>query len=73
MKTIIIKTPEDLGTALRDRRKELRLTIAEVADMAACSPRFVSEVERGKEGASIGLILRIGHELGLKFGTNIYL
>ncbi len=73
MKTIIIKTPEDLGKALRARRRELKLTIAEVADMVGCSPRFISEVERGKASASIGLILQLGRELGLKFGTNIHL
>ncbi len=73
METIIIRTPEDLGTALRTRRKELKLTIADVADMAGCSPRFVSEVERGKASASIGLILQVARELGLKFATNIRL
>ncbi len=73
METIIIRTPEDLGRALRARRKELKLTIAEVADMAGCSPRFISEVERGKPSASIGLIIQLGRELGLKLGTNIRL
>ncbi len=63
MKTIIITSPEDLGRALPARRKELQLTIAEVADMVGCSPRFISEVERGKASASIGLILQIGREL----------
>ncbi len=71
MKPTIIKTPEELGAAIRARRKELGLTIAEVADMAGCSPRFISEVERGKGSASIGLILQLGRELGLKFATNI--
>ncbi len=73
MKTIIFKTPEELGTALRMRRKELKLTIAEVADMVGCSSRFISEAERGTSSASIGLILQLGQELGLKFATNIRL
>ncbi len=73
METVIFKTPEELGAAIRSRRKALKLTIAEVADMAGCSPRFVSEVERGKDSASIGLILRLARELGLKFATNIHL
>ncbi len=73
MKTIIFTRPEDLGAALRSRRREVQLTIAEVADMVGCSPRFISEAERGKASASIGLILQLGRELGLKFGTNIHL
>ncbi len=71
MKTTIIKTPEDLGAALRTRRKEGGLTIAEIADMVGCSPRYISEVERGKAGASLRLLLTLMNELGLQFSLHI--
>ncbi len=67
MKAIVIRTPEELGTALRARRQSGGLTIAEVADMVGCSPRYISEVERGKAGASLRLLLRLMNELGLQF------
>ncbi len=71
MKPVIIRSPEELGTALRARRKKGGLTIAEVADMVGCSPRYISELERGKAGASLRLLLSLMNELGLQFTLNI--
>ena len=68
-KSIVAYESEDIGCAIRARRKKLGYTIEEVARANGCSMRFVSELERGKPGAGIGLVLRIAHSVGLDLAT----
>lgn len=65
MQDDICYNSQDLGQAIRARRKKLGYTQAEVARFNQCSIRFLSELERGKEGAGIGQILRIMNSIGL--------
>ena len=60
-----IKNPEDLGTAIRQRRKERGLTQQELADACGCSIMYLSSLERGKQTAEIGIALRIVNTLAL--------
>jgi HTH-type transcriptional regulator / antitoxin HipB len=60
-----IQTPDQLGQAVRDRRKSLRLTQEELAAVAAVTPRLLGEVERGKPTAQLDGVLRILAALGL--------
>ena len=66
MKNASIQTSLDLGCAIRARRKEAGLSIDTLASMLGCSPRFLSEVERGKESASVGRVIEIARALGLE-------
>ena len=66
MKNEPIQTSHDLGRAIRARRKEAKLSIDTLASMLGCSPRFLSEVERGKETASVGRVIGIARALGLE-------
>lgn len=66
MNSVNIQTSGDLGRAIRTRRKEVKLSIATLAAMLGCSPRFLSEVERGKETASVGRVIEIACALGLE-------
>jgi len=43
-----IEGPQDLGKEIRRIRKELGLTLVELADRAGLSPSHVSEIETGK-------------------------
>lgn len=61
-----VQTSGDLGRAIRARRKEVKLSIATLAAMLGCSSRFLSEVERGKETASVGRVIEIARALGLE-------
>ena len=61
----IVYDPEELGRAIRARRKKLGYTQGQVAAFNRCSIRFVSELERGKSGAGIGQVLRIMNSIGL--------
>jgi HTH-type transcriptional regulator/antitoxin HipB len=55
---ITLRTPADIGALIRDRRRALGLDQAELADRIGVSRLWVNQVERGKPGASLGLILR---------------
>ena len=60
-----ISLPTELGEAVRAARKEQGLTQSELAQMSGCSQRFVSELERGKNGAEMGKVLQVLRALGL--------
>lgn len=55
------------GEILRERRRELGLSQAEVAAQVGASRQWVIEVEKGKERAELGLVLRLAEVLGVQF------
>lgn len=61
-----VRTPADIGQAIRTARKRQGLTLAHCAAANGVSIRFLSELERGKPGASIGAALKIARSLGLQ-------
>jgi len=60
-----IRTPQDLGRRVRDRRTELELTQTQLADVSRVTLRFVSELENGKATAQLAGIQRVLASLGL--------
>lgn len=60
-----IKDHLELGTQVRTRRLELKLTQGELADVSRVTLRFVSELERGKPTAQYAGIQRVLAALGL--------
>jgi HTH-type transcriptional regulator/antitoxin HipB len=60
-----IKTPAQLGTAIRQKRLELDLDQATLAKRAGISRAWLLEIEKGKPGVSIALILRVLKSLEL--------
>lgn len=58
MVQIALRTPLDIGALIRDRRRALGLDQAELADRIGVGRLWVNQVERGKPGASMGLVLR---------------
>jgi DNA-binding response OmpR family regulator len=55
---------EQLGAAIRERRKALGLTLAEMAKRTSVSLGYLSQIELGKNSASIETLYRIA--LGLR-------
>ena len=53
-----IRTATDLGAFIRERRTRLGMDQIALAKKAGTSRKWLVEVERGKPGAEIGLILR---------------
>jgi HTH-type transcriptional regulator / antitoxin HipB len=64
---IYIDNPADLGRAIRSARKKQRLTLILCSAANGVSVRFLSELERGKPGASIGAAFKIARSVGLRF------
>ena len=57
---------ESLGNAIRERRKTLSLTLAQMAQRTGVSLGYLSQIELGKNSASIETLYRISLGLGLK-------
>jgi CheY-like chemotaxis protein len=57
---------ESLGQAIRERRKALGLTLAEMAKKTNVSLGYLSQIELGKNSASIDTLYRICLGLGIK-------
>ena len=63
---IVLADPAALGVAVRHARKTHGLTQTELAGLAGTGPRFISELERGKESAELGKVLDVLAVLGLR-------
>lgn len=60
-----IESAQEIGSRIRNRRNDLRLTQTDLAAVAGVTPRLLGEVERGKETAQLGGVLKILAALGL--------
>ncbi|MBI5442958.1 MAG: helix-turn-helix transcriptional regulator [Deltaproteobacteria bacterium] len=60
-----IRSASEIGDAVREKRKAEGLRQAEAAALCGVGTRFLSELENGKEAASLGKTLRVLHGLGL--------
>jgi HTH-type transcriptional regulator / antitoxin HipB len=66
MKDIILRTPEQLGAAIRLRRKEKGLTQSGLAALLGAERKWVINLESGNSKAEIGLVLRALEALELR-------
>lgn len=57
---------ESLGSAIRERRKALGLTLSNMSDKTGVSLGYLSQIELGKNSASIETLYRICLALGMK-------
>ena len=60
-----IKDPKQLGTAIRERRRQLKVTQKELAMTCGSGLRFIVDLEKGKPTCQIGKALQILQALGL--------
>jgi HTH-type transcriptional regulator/antitoxin HipB len=60
-----IRTATDLGAFIREHRTKLGWDQVSLAKKAGTSRKWLVEVEQGKPGAEIGLILRTLKSLGI--------
>ena len=66
-----IKTSEELGTAIRTRRKQLKITQKELAMACGTGLRFIVDLEKGKPTCQTGKTLQVLHALGLVIETGL--
>ena len=62
---VIIHSAIDIGALVRAQRKEYGWSQKELATKADVSPLWLSQFERGKRTAHVGLVLRTLRELDL--------
>ena len=60
-----VSSVKDLGRAVREARIAMKLRQAEAALLCGVGVRFLSDLERGKETARLGPMLRVINGLGL--------
>ena len=60
-----IRTPRDLGLVIRERRRALGLEQQGLADHGGVSRQWIVGVEKGKQRADAGLLLKTLTSLGL--------
>lgn len=62
-------TPHDaaarIGAAVRNMRKEYRLTQLQLSEMAGISDRTLREIEKGSGSPSLGAVLAVTNVLGI--------
>lgn len=66
MDTATTDSIEALGAAIRARRKLLRLTQQQLADLAAVGVVFIHEAEQGKATMQLDKLLQVLEALGLQ-------
>lgn len=64
-----VRTPGDIGGLIRARRRALGLDQRALAARIGVSRLWIGEVERGKPGASLGLVLQALAALGVTLST----
>ncbi|MDA8398892.1 MAG: helix-turn-helix transcriptional regulator [Actinomycetota bacterium] len=60
----VVRSPEDLGRAIAEIRKTQNQTQAQLAAHSGMSRDSVAQLERGRQGRSIELLLRLLRRLG---------
>lgn len=61
----------NISRAVRERRKSLRLSQQELADLAACSTRFIHALEHGKQTVRLDKLLDVLEVLGMELTTTV--
>lgn len=57
----------ELGVRVRQIRQLRHLSQQQLAERASVSPSFLSQLERGKSGASVSTAMRLAEGLGIRF------
>jgi HTH-type transcriptional regulator/antitoxin HipB len=66
-----IKTADQIGMAVRTRRKQLKITQRELAMTCGTGLRFIVDLEKGKPTCQIGKTLQVLQALGLVIETGL--
>lgn len=64
---MIIKTPNDVALAVKQKRKKLKLTQIQLAGLCNVGVRFVSDLENAKPTCELNKTLKVLSGLGIRF------
>lgn len=62
-------TVSDIGAAVRNKRKDDGLTLADAAALCGVGYRFMSDLENGKSTVQLGKVLQVLNALGVDIYT----
>ena len=71
MRTLQIKSAEDIGRLIRQQRKSQALRQQDLADQIGASHVFLRQVEHGKPTVQLGRVLRLLEELGIELHADV--
>lgn len=60
----LVRSPDDFGRAIAEIRKSQNITQAQLGAHSGMSRDSVAQLERGRQGRSIALLLRLLRRLG---------
>ena len=60
-----VRLPYYIGSAVRDMRREKKMTQSDLADITGTSVKFISDLERGKESVQMDKAFDLLRALGL--------
>jgi HTH-type transcriptional regulator / antitoxin HipB len=60
-----VTRPEDVGSLIRQRRLDLKLTQAQLAERLDATQKYISRLEAGKPTVQLGGVLKVFRELGI--------
>lgn len=66
-----VTSMKDLGSLLRNRRKELGYTQEQIAQMMGCSPRLIGEAERGRGTVAFQTVIDLACGLGIDLTARV--
>lgn len=68
---MIVRSPAALGAVIRDRRRALGLEQRVLAEKVGVSRHWVIDVEKGRSGSEIGLVMRTLRVLGIALDAGV--
>ncbi len=66
-----LRSPADFGLMVRDQRRKAGLSQQQLADLVGVSRRWVVQMEQGKPGAELGLVLKTLSALSLQVRVDL--
>lgn len=71
MQRFSLKTSAEIGALIRARRRAMKLTQAQLAEIVGVSRLWINQAERGKPGAGMGLVLRTLVVVGVNLSWSV--
>ena len=65
----LTKSAADLGAAIRERRRELKLTQDDLALSIGVNRKVIGQLERGKKTVHVEIVLQAARAVGLDIGV----
>ena len=61
----------EVGKSIKERRKTLRLTQPDLADLAGISKNTLYKIERGQANPTLNVLIKIVELLGMEFSIDV--